>query len=92
LIAVALAGAAVYYLLTYSITAGLCRLTRIKYAQSIHLIYGAGIKNLSIAIALALANFSETNVALGVVASFMIQMPMASVFYKFIPRILQKQG
>jgi len=92
LIVVALAGAAGYYLLTYFITAGLCRLTRIKYAQSIPLIYGAGTKNLSIAIALALASFSDTNVVLGVVACFMIQMPMASIFYKFIPRILQKQG
>lgn len=89
---VALAGATAYYLLAYSIAALLCRLARIKYAQSIPLIYGTGTKNLSIAIALALANFPDSNVVLGVIACAMIQMPMASVFYKFIPRILQKQG
>jgi hypothetical protein len=62
----------------------------IKYAQSIPLVYGTGTKNLSIAIALSLATFPNTNVVLGVIACFMIQMPLASVFYKVIPRILRK--
>jgi len=89
LAAVALAGAAVYYLLSYAIAAVLCRLGRIRYAQAIPLIYGTGTKNLSIAIALALAGFPGSNVVLGVIACAMIQMPIASVFYKFIPRMLQ---
>jgi len=90
LICVGLAGAVSYYLLAYFITTVLCRLGRIKYAQSIPLVYGTGSKNLSIAIALALASFPNTNVVLGVIACFMIQMPLASVFYKFIPRILKR--
>jgi len=90
LILVGLAGAVAYYLLAYFVSAILCRLGRIKYAQSIPLIYGTGTKNLSIAIALSLANFPNTNVVLGVIACFMIQMPLASVFYKVIPRILRK--
>lgn len=89
---VALAGAAAYYLLSYAIAAALCRLGRIRYAQAIPLIYGTGTKNLSIAIALALASFPDSNVVLGVIACAMIQMPIASVFYKFIPRMLQPSG
>jgi ACR3 family arsenite efflux pump ArsB len=90
LIGIGLAGAVAYYLLAYFITTALCRLGRIKYAQSIPLVYGTGTKNLSIAIALSLANFPNTNVILGVIACFMIQMPLASIFYKVIPRILRK--
>ena len=90
LIGIGLAGAVAYYLLAYFITSVLCRLGRIKYAQSIPLVYGTGTKNLSIAIALSLATFPNTNVVLGVIACFMIQMPLASVFYKVIPRILRK--
>mgnify|MGYP005633683797 CR=1 FL=1 len=33
---------------------------------------------------------SPRNVVLGVIACFMIQMPLASVFYKIIPRILKR--
>ncbi|HDL07150.1 MAG TPA: arsenic resistance protein [Desulfobacteraceae bacterium] len=91
IIGIGLAGAVSYYLLTYFISTALCRLGRIKYAQSIPLVYGTGTKNLSIAIALALASFPNTNVVLEVIACSMVQMPMASVFYKLIPWMLQKQ-
>lgn len=90
IIGIGLAGAVSYYLLAYFITTVLCRLGRINYVQSIPLVYGTGTKNLSIAIALALASFPNTNVVLGVIACFMIQMPLASVFYKVVPKILGK--
>ena len=90
LIGIGLAGAMAYYILAYFVSAVLCCLGRIKYAQSIPLIYGIGTKNLSIAIALSLASFPSINVVLGVIACFMIQMPLASVFYKIIPQILRR--
>ena len=47
-------------------------------------------KNLSIAIALAIAAFPNSSVVLAVIACFMVQMPMASVFFRVVPRILKK--
>jgi ACR3 family arsenite efflux pump ArsB len=47
------------------------------------IVYGTTSKNLSIGVALALSAFSGS-VVLGVVFCFMVQMPMLSLFYKFI--------
>jgi len=90
LIGIGLAAALAYYLLAYFLSSLLCRLAKINYAQSIPLIYGTGTKNLSIAIALAIAIFSDSYVVLGVVFCFIVQMPLASIFYKIIPRLLGK--
>ncbi len=89
LIGIGLVAALGYYLMAYLISSLLCRFMKLDYAQSIPLIYGTGTKNLSIAIALAITAFSNSPyVVLGVVFCFIIQMPLASVFYKVIPRLL----
>ena len=49
-----------------------------------------GVPRREIAIALAIAAFPHSSVVLAVIACFMVQMPMASVFFRIVPRILKK--
>jgi len=53
-------------------------------------LFTSATKNLSIAIALAIAAFPHSSVVLAVIACFMVQMPMASVFFRVVPGILKK--
>ena len=74
-----------YYLATFLITLFLTGLFIDSYDNQMPIVYGTASKNLSIGIALALSVFSGPMV-LGIIFCFMIQMPMLSLFYKFIRR------
>lgn len=84
--------AVVYYFLLFVIETVISRLSKLNYESSIPVIYGGATKNLSIAIALAIQAFSNSNIVLAVIACFMVQMPMASVFFRAVPRMLGKAG
>ena len=73
----------VYYLITFLISLFMAGLFVDSYDNQMPIVYGTACKNLSIGIALALSVFKGP-VALGVIFCFMIQMPMLSLFYKFI--------
>jgi len=84
----ALLAAVVFYLATFVLSTYISRLCHLNYAKSIPIIYGTATKNLSIAIALGLAAFGKSAAVLGVIGCFMIQMPIASGFYRLVPRML----
>lgn len=73
----------IYYLLTFLITLFIAGLFTNSYNNQIPIVYGTASKNLSIAIALALSVFSG-QIVLGVIFCFIVQMPMMSLFYRFI--------
>jgi ACR3 family arsenite efflux pump ArsB len=73
----------VYYLIMFLITLFFSGLFIDSYDNQMPIVYGTTSKNLSIGIALALSVFSGS-VVLGIVCCFMVQMPMLSLFYKFI--------
>jgi ACR3 family arsenite efflux pump ArsB len=74
-----------YYLVVFLIALFFSGLFISSYDNQMPIVYGTACKNLSIAIALALSVFSGP-VVLGVVCCSMIQMPMLSLFYKFIKK------
>jgi len=73
----------IYYLITFLVTLFTAGLFIDSYDNQMPIVYGAACKNLSIGIALALSVFKGP-VVLGVVFCSMVQMPMLSLFYKFI--------
>jgi ACR3 family arsenite efflux pump ArsB len=75
--------AVVYYLIMFLVSLFFTGLLVDSYDNQMPIVYGTTSKNLSIGIALALSAFSAP-VVLGVVFCFMVQMPMLSLFYKFI--------
>jgi len=75
--------AVVYYLIMFLIVLFFSGLFISSYDNQMPIVYGTASKNLSIGVALALSVFSGS-VVLGVVCCFMVQMPMLSLFYKFI--------
>ena len=75
--------AVVYYLIMFLSSLFFTGLFITSYDTQMPVVYGTTSKNLSIGIALALSAFSGS-VVLGVVFCFMVQMPMLSLFYKFI--------
>jgi ACR3 family arsenite efflux pump ArsB len=72
-----------YYLIMFLVTLFFSGLFIGSYDNQMPIVYGTTAKNLSIGVALALSAFSGP-VVLGVVFCFMVQMPMLSLFYKFI--------
>jgi ACR3 family arsenite efflux pump ArsB len=72
-----------YYLIMFLVTLFFSGLFIGSYDNQMPIVYGTTSKNLSIGVALALSAFSGP-VVLGVVFCFMVQMPMLSLFYKFI--------
>ena len=72
-----------YYLITFLVSLFTTGLLINSYDNQMPIVYGTACKNLSIGIALALSVFSGT-VVLGLVFCYMIQMPMLSLFYRFI--------
>lgn len=83
----AIIAAVIYYFLLFVGTV-ISRLAKLNYENSIPVIYGGTTKNLSIAIALAISAFRSSSVVLAVIACFMVQMPMASVFFRVVPKLL----
>jgi ACR3 family arsenite efflux pump ArsB len=75
--------AIIYYLVMFLIALFFSGLFIDSYDNQMPIVYGTTSKNLSIGVALALSAFSGS-VVLGVVFCFMVQMPMLSLFYKFI--------
>jgi ACR3 family arsenite efflux pump ArsB len=75
--------AIVYYLIMFLVALFFSGLFIDSYDNQMPIVYGTTSKNLSIGVALALSAFSGS-VVLGVVFCFMVQMPMLSLFYKFI--------
>jgi len=75
--------AVIYYLIMFLVSLFFTGLFIDSYDNQMPIVYGTTSKNLSIGIALALSAFSGA-VVLGVVFCFMVQMPMLSLFYKFI--------
>ena len=73
----------IYYLLTLLITLFIAGLFTSSYNNQIPIVYGTAAKNLSIAVALAISIFSG-QIVLGVIFCFIVQMPMMSLFYRFI--------
>ena len=90
IISSAIVVAVIYYTLLFFTGTAISRAANLNYENSIPVIYGGATKNLSIAIALAIAAFPHSNVVLAVIACFMVQMPMASVFFRVVPKILKK--
>ncbi len=89
-ISYAIAAAIVYYSLLFVAGTVISRFARLDYENSIPVIYGGATKNLSIAIALSISAFSNPSVVMAIIACFMVQMPMASVFFRVVPRMLGK--
>ncbi|RUM34405.1 MAG: hypothetical protein DSY33_02210 [Archaeoglobus sp.] len=81
--------AVIYYAVLFIAGTIISRFAGLNYVNSIPVIYGGATKNLSIAIALALSAFHNPCVVLSIIACFMVQMPMASVFFKIVPKILK---
>jgi ACR3 family arsenite efflux pump ArsB len=77
--------AVIYYLIMFLVSLFFSGFLIDSYDNQMPIVYGTTSKNLSIGIALALSTFSGA-VVLGVVFCSMIQMPMLSLFYKFIRR------
>jgi ACR3 family arsenite transporter len=75
--------AVVYYFIMFLVSLFFTGLIVDSYDNQMPIVYGTTSKNLSIGVALALSAFSGS-VVLGVVFCFMVQMPMLSLFYKFI--------
>jgi ACR3 family arsenite efflux pump ArsB len=77
--------AVVYYLITFLVALFFSGFFIGSYDNQMPIVYGTTSKNLSIGVALAISAFSGS-VVLGVVFCFMVQMPMLSLFYKFIKK------
>jgi ACR3 family arsenite efflux pump ArsB len=77
--------AVVYYLIMFLVSLFFTGLIVDSYDNQMPIVYGTTSKNLSIGVALALSVFSDP-VVLGVVFCFMVQMPILSLFYKFIKK------
>ena len=77
--------AVVYYLVMFLISLFFSGFFIDSYDNQMPIVYGTTSKNLSIGVALALSAFTGP-VVLGVVFCFMVQMPMLSLFYKFIKK------
>ena len=92
IISYALISAIIFYILLFFTGAIVSRLSRLNYENSIPVIYGGATKNLSIAIALAITAFPNSSVVLGVIACFMVQMPIASVFFRLVPKMLKAES
>jgi len=75
----------VYYIIMFLVVLFFSGLFIDSYDNQMPIVYGTTSKNLSIGIALALSTFSGL-VVLGVVLCFMVQMPILSIFYKFIKK------
>jgi len=73
----------IYYLIIFLITLFFTGFFIDSYDNQMPIVYGTVSKNLSIGVALALSAFSS-HIALGVIFCFIVQMPMLSLFYKFI--------
>jgi len=74
-----------YYLVMFLVSLFFSGLFIDSYDNQMPIVYGATSKNLSIGIALALSTFSGP-IVLGVILCFMMQMPMLSLFYRFIKK------
>jgi len=72
-----------YYLITFLVTLFFSGLFINSYDNQMPIVYGTTSKNLSIGIALALSTFSGP-IVLAVIFCFIVQMPMLSLFYRFI--------
>jgi len=83
--------AIIYYVILFFTGSFLAKLAKLNYENSIPIIYGGATKNLSIAIALAISAFPKSNVVLAIISCFMVQMPMASVFFRVVPKMLGKR-
>jgi len=83
LLLLGLAIAFLYYFITFLVSLFSAGLFIESYNNQMPIVYGTASKNLSIGIALALSVFSGP-VVLAIVFCFMIQMPMLSLFYRFI--------
>ena len=75
--------ALVYYFITFLVSLFTAGLFVDSYDNQMPIVYGTACKNLSIGIALALSVFKGP-VVLGVILCSMVQMPMLSLFYRFI--------
>ena len=73
----------IYYLVTFLVSLFTAGLFVDSYDNQMPIVYGTACKNLSIGIALALSVFKGP-VVLGIIFCSMVQMPMLSLFYKFI--------
>ena len=73
----------IYYFITFLVSLFSVGLFIDSYDSQMPILYGTTSKNLSIGIALALSVFTGP-IVLGVIFCFMIQMPMLSLFYRFI--------
>ncbi len=80
--------ALLYYATLFVTGTVISRLAKLNYENAIPVVYGGATKNLSIAIALAVSAFHNSGVILAIIACFMVQMPMASVFFRIVPKIL----
>lgn len=72
-----------YYLIMFLVTLFFSGLFINSYDNQMPIVYGTTSKNLSIGIALALSTFSGP-IVLAVIFCFIVQMPMLSLFYRFI--------
>ncbi len=83
-------GVFVYYLLMFPLSYFVSkRIFKLSFEESIPVVYGASTKNLSIAMGLAISAFGPLAL-MGVVSALLIQMPMASVWYKIFEKIKTK--
>lgn len=73
----------IYYFILFLISLFFTGFLVKSYDNQMPIVYGTTAKNLSIGMALALTVFSGP-IVLGVVFCFIVQMPMLSLFYKFI--------
>ena len=63
------------------------------WAQRIAVTYSSGMKNLPIAVGLALASFpGQELVGLPVALAFILQMLTASMFYRYLNRQMERAG
>ncbi len=82
----------VFYLVNFSLSTGLARFFRVR-ADGIAFIYGTALRNLSIALAIAMTVFGESGseVALLVSLGFIFQAQMAAWHVKMIGRLLPER-
>ncbi|MCD6246727.1 arsenic resistance protein [candidate division WOR-3 bacterium] len=91
LIILPIIGAFFYYLFMFPLSYFVSkRIFKLSFEESIPVVYGASTKNLSIAMGLAISTFGPLAL-MGVVSALIIQMPMASIWYKVFERISKKR-
>ncbi|NIA22911.1 MAG: hypothetical protein GWP03_01935 [Proteobacteria bacterium] len=84
-------GVLFYYLLMFPLSYFVSkRIFKLSFEKSIPIVYGSSTKNLSIAMGLAISAFGPLAL-MGVVAALLIQMPMASIWYKIFEKIAAKR-